>query len=57
MPTLFNPAEGYTIGNYLYVDEIENVIKLFSKDKSPGPNGWTIELFLRIFDIRETILL
>ena len=44
MPTLFNHAEGYTIGNYLYVDEIENVIKLFSKDKSPGPNGWTIEL-------------
>ena len=57
MPTLFNPAEGATIGNYVYVDEIENFLNFFLKDKSCGPNGWTIELFLRVFDVRGTILL
>ena len=29
----------------------KSVLKGFSKSKSPGPNGWTIQLFLESFDI------
>jgi hypothetical protein len=27
------------------------VLKSFSKDKSPGPDRWTVELFLKYFDL------
>jgi hypothetical protein len=26
-------------------------IKSFSKDKSPGPDGWTVEFYLHFFDL------
>eukprot|EP00253_Pinus_taeda_P033133 PITA_33133 len=31
-------------------DEVEAAMKLMVKEKSPGPDGWTIELFLFFFD-------
>jgi hypothetical protein len=31
-------------------EEVEAAMKLMGKDKSPGPDGWTIELFLHFFD-------
>eukprot|EP00253_Pinus_taeda_P025127 PITA_25127 len=31
-------------------EEVENVIKSMPKDKSPGPDGWTIELFNHFFE-------
>eukprot|EP00253_Pinus_taeda_P010845 PITA_10845 len=31
-------------------EEIEEAMKLMGKDKSPGPNGWTIELFLHFYE-------
>jgi hypothetical protein len=31
--------------------EIWEVLKLFSKDKSPGPDGWTVEFFTQFFDL------
>eukprot|EP00253_Pinus_taeda_P022843 PITA_22843 len=31
-------------------EEIEAAMKLMGKDKSPGPDGWTIELFLHFFE-------
>eukprot|EP00253_Pinus_taeda_P023068 PITA_23068 len=31
-------------------EEVEAAMKLMGKDKSPGPDGWTIELFLYFFD-------
>ena len=33
------------------VDEIKNVLKLFQRDKSPGPDGWTVEFFSYFFDL------
>jgi hypothetical protein len=32
-------------------DEIKNVLKLFQRDKSPGPDGWTVEFFSYFFDL------
>eukprot|EP00253_Pinus_taeda_P019692 PITA_19692 len=33
-------------------EEVEAAMKLMGKDKSPGPDGWTIELFLYFFIIK-----
>lgn len=33
------------------LDELKEVLKLFKKDKSPGPDGWTIEFFIYFFDL------
>eukprot|EP00253_Pinus_taeda_P006972 PITA_06972 len=32
-------------------DEVESAMKNMGKDKSPSPDGWTIELFLHFFDL------
>eukprot|EP00253_Pinus_taeda_P020940 PITA_20940 len=37
--------------------ELEATLKWFKKDKSPGPNGWTIEFYLAFFDILGNDLL
>ena len=31
-------------------DEVEAILKSMQKEKSPGPNGWTVEFFLHLFD-------
>ena len=31
-------------------DEVEATLKSMQKEKSPGPDGWTVELFLHFFD-------
>eukprot|EP00253_Pinus_taeda_P034161 PITA_34161 len=37
--------------------ELEATLKWFKKDKSPGPDGWTIELYLAFFDLLGNDLL
>eukprot|EP00253_Pinus_taeda_P033136 PITA_33136 len=32
-------------------EEVEGVIKSMAKEKSPGPDGWAIELYLHFFDL------
>jgi hypothetical protein len=32
-------------------EEILEVLKGFSKDKSPGPDGWTVEFFLHFYEL------
>ena len=32
-------------------EELKQVMGSFQKDKSPGPDGWTIEFFLDLFEI------
>jgi len=32
-------------------EELKEVLHSFQKDKSRGPNGWTIEFFLGLYDI------
>jgi len=32
-------------------EEVESVIKSMAKEKSPGPDGWTVEIFLHFFEL------
>jgi hypothetical protein len=38
-------------------EEILQVLKGFKKEKSPGPDGWTVELYLHYFDLMAQDLL
>jgi hypothetical protein len=33
------------------IDELKDVLHSFKKDKSPGPDGWTMEFFTIFFDL------
>jgi hypothetical protein len=39
------------------LEEIHQVLKGFKKDKSPSPDGWTVELYLHYFDLMGQDLL
>jgi hypothetical protein len=32
-------------------EEIYEILKGFTRDKSPGPDGWTVEFFLNFFEL------
>jgi hypothetical protein len=32
-------------------DELFHVLGTFGKDKSPGPDGWTVEFYIDFFDM------
>jgi hypothetical protein len=39
------------LDNPCTLQEISVALKSFSKDKSPGPDGWTVEFYLHFFDL------
>ena len=49
--------EGSLAEQPLSLGEVEFVLKGFSKSKTPGLDGWSIELFLEFFDIMGQNLL
>jgi hypothetical protein len=42
---MFSDAESDEIGKPVSIEEIEFIINKMPKEKSPGPDGWTQELF------------
>jgi len=50
-PRLVKKEEVVNLENPCSSEEILEVLKGFSKDKSPRPNGWTIELFLLFYEL------
>ena len=50
-PKLFIIEEVDLIGSPISSNEIKGVMKLFSKDKSLGPDSLAVELFLSFFDL------
>jgi hypothetical protein len=39
------------------LEELKDVMFMFQKEKSPGPDGWTVELFISFFDhVGEDVL-
>ena len=50
-PRFFNNEEGSNVGEIVSLEDIERILKKFSKSKSLGLDGWTIEFFLYFFDV------
>ena len=42
---MFEEEDSLSIGKLVSVDEVKYILKLFSKDKSLGPDGWTVEFY------------
>jgi hypothetical protein len=54
----FVTEEDYIIIDHPYtLLEISDTLKLFAKDKIPGPDGWTVEFFLHFVDILGNYML
>eukprot|EP00253_Pinus_taeda_P008490 PITA_08490 len=50
-PRFVNEEEAEELIAPVTMEELESTIKWFKKDKSPGPDGWTIEFYLAFFDL------
>eukprot|EP00253_Pinus_taeda_P025007 PITA_25007 len=50
-PTMFDNDINDSIYQPISEDELHRILKVFSKDKCPSPDGWTIEFFLHFFDL------
>jgi len=57
VPRFFNNVESDEIGKPLTLEEVEEIVSRMPKDKSPGLDGWTHELFQTFFDIMGEDLL
>eukprot|EP00253_Pinus_taeda_P010711 PITA_10711 len=49
-PRFVEEEEAGSLMEVVSKEEVEHVIKSMAKDKSPGPDGWTIEIFNHFFD-------
>eukprot|EP00253_Pinus_taeda_P013002 PITA_13002 len=54
---MFDDSCNDTIFQPVTEDELHKVLKAFSKDKCPGPDGWSIEFFLCFFELLKHDLL
>jgi hypothetical protein len=50
-PHSVSEDDSLTLDSPCTIQEIMVSLKSFSKDKSPGPDGWTIEFYLHFFDL------
>jgi hypothetical protein len=50
-PRLTTEEEVQILENPCTKEEVLEVLRGFTKDKSPGPDGWTVEFFLHFFDL------
>ena len=49
--TYFDESQAEEVGREVSLEEVEEVLKDFARDKSPGPDGWSVELFWLFFDL------
>jgi hypothetical protein len=50
-PRMFSENDVVDIGRQITLNEVKMVIEGFSKNKSPGLDGWTAEFFINFFDL------
>lgn len=50
-PKMVEAEDNVRIGRPTTLKEIKDTLNAFAKDKSPGPNGWTTELFIDFVDL------
>jgi hypothetical protein len=48
---MINEDEARDLYILVSLKELKSVLCLFKKDKSPRPDGWTVEFFLHLFDL------
>ena len=51
LPSIFNEEEGLMVGRDISLEEVDNTLKSFSRYKSPGPDGWPVELYMFFFSM------
>jgi hypothetical protein len=56
-PNSVNLEDSTSLDNPCTLQELQIALKSFSLDKSPGPDGWTVEFYLHFFDLVGTELL
>eukprot|EP00253_Pinus_taeda_P004922 PITA_04922 len=49
-PRFVNEDDSTGLMEPVTMEELESTLKWFKRDKSPGPDGWTIEFYLAFFD-------
>jgi hypothetical protein len=57
VPRFFSNEESNELGKHITLQGVEKIVEMMQKDKSPGPDGWTRELFHHFFDIMGSDLL
>jgi hypothetical protein len=50
-PRLVMEEEVHVLERSVTKEEVLDVLKGFMKDKSPGPDGWTVEFYLHFYDL------
>jgi hypothetical protein len=50
-PRMVNEEEVMLLEKPVSKEEVLEVLKGFAKDKSPGPDGWTVEFYLHFYDL------
>jgi hypothetical protein len=50
-PQMLNEEEADSLFIPVTLEEVKAVLFAFKKEKSPGPDGWTVELFTFFFDL------
>lgn len=56
-PTMYEDKHNDDLYQEVMKEELMNVLKYFKSDKSPGLDGWTIELFTHFFELHKKDLL
>eukprot|EP00253_Pinus_taeda_P030096 PITA_30096 len=51
LPRFVNKDDSADLTASVTMEELESTLKWFKKDKSPGPDGWTIEFYLAFYDL------
>jgi len=54
---MFNDDSNEALFHSVTLEEILWVLNSFKKDKYPGPNYWTMEIFIHFFDLMGQYLL
>ena len=50
-PSMVMDEDNERLGGCVNSVEIEKILKICAKDKSPGPDGWTVEFFIQFWDM------
>ena len=51
VPSFFEEEEGKNLGKHVTLKEVDEALNPFKNEKSRGPDGWIVDLFLHFFHI------